>query len=42
MVRKALAEDVGALVDELLTLWKNADSEVPVVDQARAEHAKLL
>ena len=27
--------------DDLLTLWKNADASVPIVDAARAEHARL-
>ncbi len=27
--------------DDLLTLWKNADPEIPVVEKARAEHAQL-
>ena len=27
---------------DLLTLWKNADPDIPVVKEARAEYAKLL
>ena len=27
--------------NDLLTLWKNADPEIPVVQQARTEHARL-
>ena len=27
--------------DDLLTLWKNADPDIPVLKQARAEYAKL-
>jgi tetratricopeptide (TPR) repeat protein len=26
---------------EFLTLWKDADADIPVLQQARAEHAKL-
>jgi len=26
---------------DLLTLWKNADSDVPVLREARAEYARL-
>jgi predicted Zn-dependent protease len=26
---------------DLLTLWKNADPEIPVLKQARAEYARL-
>ena len=26
---------------DLLTLWKNADPKLPVVEQARAEYARL-
>jgi hypothetical protein len=26
---------------DLLTLWKNADPKIPVVEQARAEYARL-
>ena len=31
-----------ALYQNLLTLWKDADAEIPVVEEARAEYAKLL
>jgi hypothetical protein len=27
--------------DELLTIWKDADPDVPIVEQARAERARL-
>ena len=27
--------------DDLLTLWKNADPEIPILNQARAEYARL-
>jgi len=27
--------------DDLLTLWKNADPDIPVLEQARAEYARL-
>jgi eukaryotic-like serine/threonine-protein kinase len=27
--------------DDLLTLWKNADAKIPVIDQARAEYDRL-
>jgi hypothetical protein len=27
--------------DDLLTLWKDADRDVPVLEQARAEYARL-
>ena len=27
--------------DDLLTLWKNADPHIPVLDEARAEYARL-
>ena len=27
--------------DDLLTLWKNADPDIPVLKQARAEYARL-
>ena len=27
--------------NDLLTLWKDADPEIPVVKEARAEYAKL-
>jgi tetratricopeptide (TPR) repeat protein len=30
-----------ATYQELLTLWKDADSDLPVINQARAEYAKL-
>jgi tetratricopeptide (TPR) repeat protein len=39
-----MADDVGkakATYEELLRLWKDADSEIPVVSEARAEHARL-
>ena len=26
---------------DLLTLWKNADPDIPVVEEARAEYARL-
>jgi hypothetical protein len=28
-------------VTDFLTLWKDADRDVPVLKQAKAEHAKL-
>ena len=27
--------------DDLLTLWKDADPKIPIVEAARAEHAQL-
>jgi hypothetical protein len=30
-----------ATYQEVLTLWKDADSDLPVINQARAEYAKL-
>jgi hypothetical protein len=27
--------------DDLLTLWQNANAEIPVLKQARAEYARL-
>jgi DNA-binding SARP family transcriptional activator len=27
--------------DDLLTLWKNADSKIPIVEEARREYARL-
>jgi len=27
--------------DDLLTLWKNADARVPIVEQPRTEYARL-
>ena len=27
--------------DDLFTLWKNADPDIPVLKQARAEYARL-
>ncbi len=27
--------------DDLLTLWKNADPDIPVLEEARAEYARL-
>ena len=27
--------------NDLFTLWKNADPEIPVIKQARAEYARL-
>jgi hypothetical protein len=27
--------------NDLLTLWKNADPDTPVLEQARAEYARL-
>ena len=27
--------------DDLLTLWKNADAKIPMVEQARTEYARL-
>ena len=30
-----------AAYQEVLTLWKDADSDLPVINQARAEYAKL-
>jgi hypothetical protein len=28
--------------NDLLTLWKNADPKIPIVNEARAEYARLL
>jgi tetratricopeptide (TPR) repeat protein len=30
-----------AVYDDLLTLWKNADARIPIVEQARTEYARL-
>jgi hypothetical protein len=30
-----------ATYQELLTIWKDADSDLPVINQARTEYAKL-
>jgi eukaryotic-like serine/threonine-protein kinase len=30
-----------AAYEDFLTLWKNADPEVPILNQAKAEYAKL-
>jgi hypothetical protein len=30
-----------AAYEDVLTIWKDADPDVPVIDQARAEYAKL-
>ena len=30
-----------AAYDDFLSLWKNADPDIPVLKQARAEYAKL-
>jgi eukaryotic-like serine/threonine-protein kinase len=27
--------------DDLFTLWKNADADIPILKQARAEYARL-
>jgi hypothetical protein len=27
--------------DDLLTLWKNADPRIPIVEEARGEYARL-
>ena len=27
--------------DDLFTLWKNADTKIPMVNEARAEYARL-
>jgi hypothetical protein len=27
---------------DLLALWKEADADIPVLEQAKAEHAKLM
>jgi len=31
----------AAAYKDLLALWKNADADIPVVEEARAESAKL-
>jgi hypothetical protein len=30
-----------AAYQDFLTLWKDADSDIPILKQAKAEHAKL-
>jgi eukaryotic-like serine/threonine-protein kinase len=30
-----------AAYSEFLTLWKKADSDIPILNQAKAEYAKL-
>jgi hypothetical protein len=30
-----------SVYNDLLALWKNADLKIPVVEQARAEYARL-
>jgi hypothetical protein len=32
----------GAAYKDFLTLWKDADPDIPILKQARAEYAKLL
>jgi eukaryotic-like serine/threonine-protein kinase len=32
----------AAVYNDLLTLWKNADPDIPVVEQAKAESARQL
>jgi hypothetical protein len=36
-----LAGDEDAGVQDFLTLWKDADSDIPIYQQAKAEYAKL-
>jgi len=36
-----IKRDWRAAYDDLLTLWKNADPDIPVLKQARAEYARL-
>jgi len=31
----------GAAFDEFLTLWRDADSDIPMLREAKAEYAKL-
>jgi hypothetical protein len=31
----------GQVYQDFLTLWKNADSDIPVLKQAQAEYSKL-
>ncbi len=40
MIRLAPSWNAGAYQD-FLTLWKDADSDIPVLKQAKAEYAKL-
>jgi len=35
------APKAGAAYQEFLTLWKDADSDIPILQQAKAECAKL-
>jgi hypothetical protein len=40
----ALAGDTAkakAAYEDLLALWKNADAQIPIAEQARTEHARL-
>jgi len=40
----ALSGDAGKAkqaYDDLFTLWKNADPEIPVLKEAKAEYARL-
>jgi len=30
-----------SVYDDLLALWENADARIPLINQARAEHARL-
>lgn len=31
-----------AAYQDVLTLWKNADTDIPILKQAKAEHSRLL
>lgn len=33
---------VKTAYEEFLTLWKDADPDIPVLEQAKAEYSKLL
>jgi cytochrome c-type biogenesis protein CcmH/NrfG len=35
------AAKARAAYRDFLTLWKDADSDIPILNQAKAEHAKL-
>jgi eukaryotic-like serine/threonine-protein kinase len=41
MFCKAITAKPAAADQDFLTLWKNADTDIPVLKQAKAEYAKL-
>jgi hypothetical protein len=39
-----MTEDLQAIISgyqDILTLWKDADSDIPILKEAKAEYAKL-